>query len=164
MGKKSVTTKATSNKNKEDYQNALEHTYHEDDDIIPSAEEIKKYQDVNPKFSEFFMERSKIEQGNRDTLNNKTLGFFNKVEDNDSNLKNKSINSENLRVVCAFIISLVFAYFSYDLIIQGHQIAGGLLGATTLAVIVNAFVRRPSPKKEPTTIPAEEFKHKKIKK
>lgn len=136
MAKKTTSTRAATKHNKDVVENALEHTVHQDDNIIPPPDQLKAYQEIDNRFAQFFMETTKSEQEHRHSMNKKSINLIETIEKTAKGI-------EYTRLFLAFFIILVFALLSYLLMEKGEYIIGGLFSASTLGLIVNAFLRIP---------------------
>lgn len=109
------------------------HTSVVDDYPLPTAEELSKLKEIDPKIVSFIMERATIEQQARLDYNNRSLAYAGEEMRHHH-------RSDYLKVVLAFILCIAFLIGSFYLIILGHTLAGSVFGGTCLIAIVGMFL------------------------
>jgi uncharacterized membrane protein len=113
---------------------AIEQHITYDDNFLPDAGELQKYQSVNPDLVVWIMERTAIEQDARINTVNRKLDFNEK-----SSTKQFIINL--LGIICALIVISMGMSFSYFLLVNNNQIMGSCFAGGTLLVAVNSFLK-----------------------
>lgn len=92
-----------------------------DDHILPTAEELIRYKEVDPSIIEFLKERAKQEQNQRHKYNEEIL-IINKREQR----LHHGLNYTAL--LFGFVIIMSAMYLSYLLISLGHVVSGSIFG------------------------------------
>lgn len=106
-----------------------------EDNMLPSAEEMAKYNDVSPDIVRYILEQAKAEQEHRHSMDHKTADIVGSSEFS----KNK-LNSMGLSF--AFIIVVLGLFFSAFLIHSGKDISGSILAGATIFSGAGMFIFR----------------------
>lgn len=102
---------------------------------LPSADELKKINDISPEITKWMMKRVEEEQENRFKLNDKESETYAR------NLE--QIHKYNFRALSmAFIIVLCFLGVSVYLISIGAELGATIISGGTLVSIVSYFIQR----------------------
>lgn len=122
-------------------QNGIQQSLHsrsvEDDCPIPSAEELQRFQQIDPRLVEFFMEQSRREQEQRHLIEREGVDIV-----KHGTRQEYKINSQGLWIMLlvVFILAGLAAYALY----LGHTTIGGALAifdATALLVVIGNVVQ-----------------------
>lgn len=112
-----------------------------DDNLLPAADELGKLNAIDSNIVPWIMKRTEIEQDGRVWFNKKRL-----------RLAGREINFAGFSTVlglllAAALIAFLF-YLSYDLIVKGHEVLGGIFGFADicglLTVLSKFQMRKPS--------------------
>lgn len=100
---------------------------------LPHPQDLSAYKDISPDFPDRIMAMAEREQAHR----HRRVGH--------------DIAGKYLGLVFAFLIAALFVGFGWDLIRNGHSVAGTIFGGITLVWVVHAFfhgrsARRPRSK------------------
>jgi len=134
MGKKAEQNKLTTGVNGVQ----LEHNAIYDDSLLPAADELAKLNAINPDIVPWVMKRTEVEQDGRVWFNKKRL----KLAGREINLAG---SCTILGLILAFVLIGFFFYLSYNLILKGHEILGGIFGAIDacgLVAVLSKFQMR----------------------
>lgn len=112
----------------------VEHNTLIDDNLLPSADELAKLNNVSDKIIPWIMERTEMEQNARIKFNEDRV----KIARGDIS-HNHWYNFTAL--IMAFIIVLVSLGFSFYLIIIGKETIGTIFASGTVALIVSYFLK-----------------------
>lgn len=112
----------------------LEHSTIYDDNLLPAADELCKLNSINPEIIPWIMKRTEIEQEGRVWYNKKRL----KLAGREINL---AVFSTVLGLLLAAGLMALFFYFSYILIIKGHEIIGGIFGFADLCGLLSVLAK-----------------------
>ncbi len=104
------------------------------DSLVPTADELRPLQDLDPKFSEFFMQIALKEQDNRHE------SHMAEVETSNAELK-RSANNEILGMILAFLCVLVFGALTALSLYLESNIMAGIFGVFGISSIVGSFVK-----------------------
>lgn len=104
-----------------------------DDGLLPDAEELAKYQALDPTIIEWIKTRAEKEQDMR-----------HRFMDGKISISNSALNKSFALDLTILIISLIVLCggmtFSYFLILKDKSIAGGIFGGSTLLFAVNSIL------------------------
>lgn len=104
-----------------------------DDNYLPSADELQKYQNISKDIIPWIMDRVEKEQNARLKFN-----------DDNMNLAKKDLKFRQLYDIIALILAFVLVIIALAatiwLLIEGHNIAGTFLAGGTIAVVVYALL------------------------
>lgn len=111
-----------------------------DDSLLPAADELCKLNSINPDIIPWIMKRTEVEQNGRIGFNKRRL-----------RLAGREINLAGLSTILGLILATglmaFFFYLSYDLIVKGHELLGGIFGVTDvcglLTVLSKFQMRKP---------------------
>lgn len=112
-----------------------------DDNLLPAADELCKLNSINPDIIPWVMKRTEVEQNGRVWFNKKRL-----------RLAGREINLAGFSTILGLMLAAglmaFFFYLSYDLIIKGHEVLGGIFGAVDvcglLSVLSKFQMRKPN--------------------
>lgn len=121
--------------------NQLEQTVTVEDSSMPSAEELKKYKDIDPKFIDYFITASEKEQEHRHCSDMKKLNIIICVE-----RRTGRINFFGM--LFAFLSIVVFMCVAGFALYLNHQWFAGIFGMTGLVTIVSIFVTKDDKRKK----------------
>ena len=114
----------------------------EDDDLLPTADELAKYNQIDPDFINWIKTRCDAEQNGR-------IGFNNKRIELASNHDKRIFTLEYTALISSIGVILTLACMSFCLIQQGHILWGSIFGGTTSVVILKkAFSSRKEPEEK----------------
>ena len=133
MSKQNIRTTHTEVKAGETIGTQLEQTVLVDDLSLPSPQELKEYNAINPKLVEFLLEQTKKEQEHRHRLDNQKMKILAKSEG-----RTFRINWWGMFFAFLALIALL-ALAAFALYLDLPWIAG-ILGGTTIFTIVSLFV------------------------
>lgn len=103
-----------------------------DTGLLPSAKELKEYQDLDPRFIDFFLETARREQDARISQNDRILGLAEEKE-------KKVSTDRRIGMVLAFILFLlVLGLVAYALYLGSPWIAG-VLATLSVGGVIQAF-------------------------
>lgn len=112
----------------------VEHNTLIDDNLLPSADELAKLNNVSDKIVPWIMERTEKEQDARIKFNEDRM----KIAQADF----KHTHRYNFTALTmAFIIVLMFLGFSFYLIMHGQETIGTIFAGSTVALIVSYFLK-----------------------
>lgn len=104
-----------------------------DDNYLPSADELQKYQNISKDIIPWIMDRVEKEQNARLKFN-----------DDNMNLAKKDLKFRQLydiiALVLAFVLVIIALAATIWLLIKGYNIAGTFLAGGTIAVVVYALL------------------------
>lgn len=104
-----------------------------DDNYLPSADELQKYQNISKDIIPWIMDRVEKEQNARLKFN-----------DDNMNLAKKDLKFRQLYDIIALILAFVLVIIALAaaiwLLIEGYNIAGTFLAGGTIAVVVYALL------------------------
>lgn len=104
-----------------------------DDNYLPSADELQKYQNISKDIIPWIMDRVEKEQNARLKFN-----------DDNMNLAKKDLKFRQLYDIIALILAFVLVIIALAatiwLLIEGYNIAGIFLAGGTIAVVVYALL------------------------
>lgn len=104
-----------------------------DDNYLPSADELQKYQTISKDIIPWIMDRVEKEQNARLKFN-----------DDNMNLAKKDLKFRQLYDIIALILAFVLVIIALAatiwLLIEGYNIAGTFLAGGTIAVVVYALL------------------------
>lgn len=101
-----------------------------DDALIPSADEMARYRDIDQGFVQWFMENGTREQQAR-----------HKDYDNRYKLMHSSIRSNNIFMILLFVAFVIFASLSAYLIINNKDLIGSIFAASAIIDIASLIWR-----------------------
>lgn len=101
-----------------------------DDALIPSADEMTRYKDIDPGFVQWFMDNGTREQQAR-----------HKEYDNRYKLMRSSIRSNNIFMILLFAAFVIFVFLSAYLIINDKEIMGSVFAASAIIDIASLIWR-----------------------
>lgn len=104
-----------------------------DDNLLPSAQELISYKEVDPTLIDFLKERAKIEQDKRHEFNSEMI-TLNKREQRYTHGLNY------LSVICGLVVILGAMYLSYTLITLGHVLSGSIFGGIGILYVTYLFI------------------------
>lgn len=113
----------------------LQQTHVEDDSLLPSAEEIQKYHEIDPSIVSWLKARAEKEQDFRHKITNDRMDVVSKNE-----RSNRQLNFTGL--IFGFVIIITCMVFSYLLITAGHEIKGSIFLGSTVVFAIGIFVLR----------------------
>lgn len=128
MGKKAEQNRLTTGTNGVQ----LEQSTIYDDNLLPAADELYKLNSINPEIIPWVMKRTEVEQDGRIWFNKKRL----KLAGREINLAG---SSTMLGLFLAAGLMAFFFYLSYDLIINGHEVLGGIFGVADLCGLLSVL-------------------------
>lgn len=103
-----------------------------DTGLLPSAKELKEYQDLDPRFIDFFLETARREQDARISQNDRILGLAEEKE-------KKVSTDRRIGMGLAFILFLlVLGLVAYALYLGSPWIAG-VLATLSVGGVIQAF-------------------------
>jgi hypothetical protein len=103
-----------------------------DTGLLPSAKELKEYQDLDPRFIDFFLETARREQDARISQNDRILGLAEEKE-------KKVSTDRRIGMGLAFILFLlVLGLVAYALFLGSPWIAG-VLATLSVGGVIQAF-------------------------
>ena len=103
-----------------------------DTGLLPSAKEFKEYQDLDPRFIDFFLETARREQDARISQNDRILGLAEEKE-------KKVSTDRRIGMGLAFILFLlVLGLVAYALYLGSPWIAG-VLATLSVGGVIQAF-------------------------
>ena len=103
-----------------------------DTGLLPSAKELKEYQDLDPRFIDFFLEAARREQDARISQNDRILGLAEEKE-------KKVSTDRRIGMGLAFILFLlVLGLVAYALYLGSPWIAG-VLATLSVGGVIQAF-------------------------
>lgn len=103
-----------------------------DDNLLPAADELYKLNSINPDIIPWIMNRTEVEQDSRVWFNKKRL----KLAGREINLAGVSTI---LGLGLAAGLMAFFFYLSYDLIIKGYEVLGGIFGAVDVCGLLSVL-------------------------
>lgn len=106
---------------------------HLDDNLLPSAQELIEYKEVDSTLVDFLKERAKLEQDKRHSFNDEMV-VLNKREQ----ALTHGINY--LAVICGLLVILGGMYLSYILITLGHVTQGSIFGGVSMVYVAYLFI------------------------
>lgn len=105
-----------------------------DDNLLPSADELAKLDNVSKDIIPWIMKRTEMEQNARIKFNEDRM----KIAQSDF----KHTHRYNFTaLIMAFIIVLIFVGFSFYLIINGQETIGTIFAGGTVVLIVSYFLK-----------------------
>lgn len=106
-----------------------------DDHSLPSASEIIQYKEADPLLPEFIRNTATNEQLHRHKMNEEGMKLSHKEQWFQHGLN-------YIGLTFAFIITLVFLYFSYKIILLGMKTEGTVFAAVDLCLMLYLFIAR----------------------
>lgn len=102
-----------------------------DDALIPSADEIAKYQSTHPDFAEWFMDTGKAEQRAR-----------HKSYEERYSVIEKSVNTDRLLLIFLFVLIIAFLIASAILVWHDKHLEGSVFGVTSIGIVIYLISQR----------------------
>ena len=105
-----------------------------DDSLLPSAEELQKFNAISPDIVPWIMARTEMEQDARLKFTDERINLA----------KNESSHThwfDFIALFMAFIIVAAFLFLSYLLIQNGSEVVGTIFAGATMALIVSYFLK-----------------------
>jgi len=131
MGKKAEQNKLTTGVNGV----MVEHNAVYDDNLLPAADELAKLLNaINPDIVTWVMRRTEVEQDGRVWFNKKRL----KLAGREINLAGACTI---LGLILAFALIGFFFYLSYNLILNGQEILGGIFGSLDVCGLLTVLAK-----------------------
>lgn len=124
-------------------QQIVHTSYEEDDNMLPAPEVLQHYQQLDPRFIDWFMKRSDVEQNGRLKFNNDKIKLA-----RSTNRKLFTIDLSSI-FVSAFVVCVAI-YFSFKVIEIGNVWSGTILGGSaviTFAIKLLNFRKKNTPEK-----------------
>ena len=113
---------------------SLEHQVVEDDNLLPSAEELRKLSEISPGIVDWVMQRAEIEQNARIKFNES------RVEITKSEIRH--VHAYNyIALFMAFFITIAFLSLSFYLIYTSHEIIGSIFVGSTMVAVISYFIK-----------------------
>lgn len=109
------------------------HCESNDDNLLPSPEELKKLKEVDPRFIDWILEHASKEQSHRHDFQNGRLRLISKGQGREHRI-------DLIAIFCALIIILAGMVFSYLIIDKEHIILGSVFAGATLLLAANSFL------------------------
>lgn len=121
---------------------ALEQTAIYDDNLLPSADELAKLQELDPNCIEWIKKRTEIEQDARIKFNMDKISLMKKD-------MNHTLFQNVLCILAAFFIIVLVIGFSAYFIYKGLAVQGTVFGGTSIILAAMIFIRwREKPPKD----------------
>ncbi len=139
MAKSKLTQRKTNIQSPDGVGTELEQTLNIDDCSLPSPEELRCYQEVDPNIVKFLMDTSSKEQAHRHELDHKQVSLIDK-----NNRYRYNIN--RIGLYSALVIMIFSLFFSGFLIYFEKPIEGTIFGSIALISIAAIFIPRSSRK------------------
>ena len=125
--------KAEQNRVKDERGLTFEQNTIVDDNLLPSADELAKLNDISADIIPWIMERAEKEQDARIKFNEDRM----RLSENDLRFAHKY---NMLALIMAFMLVLLFLTSSFYLIISGKEIIGTIFAGGTIVGIVSYFL------------------------
>lgn len=106
-------------------QKVYQVSHEEDDNLLPSAEELLKYQQLDAGMIDWIKNRCDLEQRSRIEFNNERLKLT-------SSAHRKSFFIDIVTIVFSALVVLSAMMFSYLLIMKSHVLSGSLFAGGTV--------------------------------
>jgi uncharacterized membrane protein len=115
-------------------QEVVHNSYEEDDNMLPSPEQLQQYQQLDPNFIQWFMNRADLEQNARIKFNADKIDIA------------KSVNRKLFTIDMSVIISATIVFiaalaFSALLLLNDHPISGSIIGGGSVLVFTTSLLR-----------------------
>lgn len=118
-------------------------SHEEDDNLLPSAEELLKYQSIDPKMIDWIKERCDREQEARINFNNEKIKLH-------KSTNNKLFTIDMTSIIASVIVVLAGIMMSTFLIYLNHVLAGTIFGGSVIVFyaikVLNFRKNKTSPK------------------
>jgi uncharacterized membrane protein len=112
----------------------LEQNYIIDDNLLPSANELAKINNISSDLIKWIQEKTGLEQSERHNFNRERIRLT------DENLK--GTRRYNMMALCFAFLSIILCVgFSTFLIIKNKSIEGTVLGGVTITIIAYYFIK-----------------------
>lgn len=103
-----------------------------DTGLLPSAKELKEYQDLDPRFIDFFLETARREQDARISQNDRILGLAEEKE-------KKVSTDRRIGMGLAFILFLLVLGLVANALYLGSPWIAGVLATLSVGGVIQAF-------------------------
>lgn len=112
----------------------VHHSYEEDDNMLPSPEQLQQYQQLDSNFIQWFMNRADLEQNARIKFNSDKIDIAKSVN-------KKLFTIDMCVIISATVVFLVALGFSTLLLLNEHPISGSIIGGGSVLIFTSGLLR-----------------------